>query len=143
MISRAMADGYARRWVATGAAWAGIGVALGAFGAHGLESHLAQTDRLAVWETAVRYQVWHALALVLLGLWCAHTGRRGTAPGVAFLVGSLCFSGSLYGLCAGVAGQYIGPVTPVGGLLLIVGWTLFAVSALRDKILPRNSGEAV
>lgn len=139
MIRTADSHRHARRWVALGAAWAGIGVMLGAFGAHALESRLTEAGRLDEWHTAVQYQVWHALALVLLGTWHAHTGRRGNATALAFLAGSACFSGSLYALCLGTPAGYIWFVTPLGGLLLIVGWAMFAASALRANFLPRDA----
>lgn len=113
-----------------GALSAAIAVGLGAFGAHGLRGVLTP-DMLAVFETGVRYQMYHALALVVLGL------ARPVAPcrllkvaGGLFVVGSVCFSGSLYLLTlAGTKG--VGMVTPLGGLMLIAGWVVLAVAALR------------
>ena len=105
-----------------GAALAGLAVALGAFAAHGLKDHLEPTA-LETFQTGVRYQTWHALAIVL----CAALGdRRRTGPAaVSFAVGILLFSGSLYGLALAEL-RWLGPVTPFGGLAFLVGWLLLA-----------------
>jgi len=130
------------RWIAVGAVLGAIGVALGAYGAHGLEKQLAAwgyagedlAKRLANHETAVRYQMWHALAIVLVGV--ALTGRPTPwwhAAGWAFLAGVLIFSGLLYALVlTGPSWRWLGAVVPIGGLSLIAGWLLLAVGALRD-----------
>jgi len=112
--------------MAIGALSAGVAVAMGAFGAHSLETQLAEAGQAANWETAVRYQMWHALALVFFGVVRSRNGSTASASGWLFLIGSLCFSGSLYALALGVPAAYIWPVTPAGGLLLLVGWVLFA-----------------
>lgn len=131
----------ARGWAAVGAILAGTGVALGAFGAHGLRETLEAADQLETWRTAVRYQVWHGLALVLVALASRAPGAPGDDPGRrrsfalpawAFLIGALFFSGSLYCLTLGVLRPVMGPVTPVGGLLLLVGWASFAWKMLRS-----------
>lgn len=117
------------RWIALGALWMGAAVVLGAFGSHALHDRLVEAEALESWRTGVRYQAWHALALVLLGLM-----PRGLAPravGWLFLAGSALFSVSIYGLALGCPGAVLGPVTPVGGTLLIVGWGVLAWSAWR------------
>lgn len=113
-----------------GALSACIAVGLGAFGAHGLRGRL-EADMLAVFETGVRYQMYHALALVALGLARRlEPGRLAAAAGGLFIAGSLCFSGSLYLITlAGVQG--IGLVTPAGGLMLLAGWLVLALAALK------------
>ena len=113
-----------------GALSAAIAVALGAFGAHGLRSVLTP-DMLAVFETGVRYQMYHALALVALGLaGSARLGRLANVAGGLFVMGSVGFSGSLYLLTlAGTKG--IGLVTPLGGVMLLVAWGVLAVAALK------------
>lgn len=116
-----------RHWIALGALVTGLAVAMGAFGAHSLEERLAEAGQLANWETAVRYQAWHGLALVLFGV----ARRGGAAIGWCFLLGSVCFSGSLYALALGAPASVIWPVTPLGGLLFLVGWGLLAAAALR------------
>ena len=114
-----------------GALIALVAVVLGAFGAHGLEERLT-ADQLADWRTGVRYLVWHALALCLVGTWLAGDPAR-RAPGVAWAwgVGSAFFSGSIFALCLGAPASAIWWVTPLGGLLLIVGWALLAVAVVR------------
>lgn len=113
-----------------GALSAAITVALGAFGAHGLRAVLS-AEMLAVFETGVRYQMYHALALVALGLaGSGRLGRLATVAGGLFVAGSVCFSGSLYLLTlAGTKG--IGLVTPLGGVMLLVGWLVLGVAALK------------
>ncbi|APR05063.1 DUF423 domain-containing protein [Thauera chlorobenzoica] len=114
-----------------GALSACIAVGLGAFGAHGLRGRL-EADMLAVFETGVRYQMYHALALVALGLaQRPEPGRLAAAAGGLFIAGSLCFSGSLYLITlAGARG--IGLVTPAGGLMLLAGWLVLALAALKS-----------
>jgi uncharacterized membrane protein YgdD (TMEM256/DUF423 family) len=131
----------AQRWIAVGAFLAAVGVALGAYGAHGLGKSLANWGyegddllrRMANYETAVRYQMFHALGLVLIGLALA-----GHAPAVwrwsawAMLLGVVLFSGLLYVLAlAGPTWRWLGAVVPVGGISLIVAWLLLAIGALR------------
>ena len=116
--------------IALGASLCGLAVVLGAFGAHALKESLEASGQLANWHTAVRYQVWHGLALILCGA-LAPRVRVGRAIGICFCAGALLFSGSIYGLALGGPGAVLGPITPLGGLLLIVGWALLASSALR------------
>jgi uncharacterized membrane protein YgdD (TMEM256/DUF423 family) len=116
-----------RFWFTAGALLAGIAVAAGAFGAHGLRSRLAPAD-LVTFETAVRYQMYHALALLAVAGLLARGAALAGAAGWSFLAGIALFSGSLYLLT--LAGQrWMGAVTPLGGLAFLVGWVLLAVSA--------------
>lgn len=115
-------------WMFFGALFGGLGVGFGAFGAHALKSMML-SEHLDVYETAVRYQMYHALAL--LGL-AAIAFRSDLSllnyAGGCFVVGSLLFSGSLYLIV--LAGQrQLGVVTPIGGLFLLLGWLLVAISA--------------
>ncbi len=121
-----------RKALATGAIWMALAVALGAFGAHGLEDLLERTGRTATWETAVRYQAWHALGLVALGLLTSHRdlGGAGRLTGLSMLVGSPLCSGSRYVLAVEPSATWLGPVTPLGGLLMILAWVGFARTAL-------------
>jgi uncharacterized membrane protein YgdD (TMEM256/DUF423 family) len=119
-----------RLFFALGALSAGLGVALGAFGAHALKARLAP-DMLAVWETGVRYQIFHALAL-LAAAWAVTRwpGAAITASGWLFVVGTLLFSGSLYVLSlSGV--RWLGAVTPLGGVAWIAAWLCLAWGAWR------------
>jgi uncharacterized membrane protein YgdD (TMEM256/DUF423 family) len=104
------------------------GVALGAFGAHGLKETLATTGGLENWKTAVLYQLVHAVALLAL----AHRPE----PGLRFIgwcwtLGVIGFSGSLYILALGGPVKLLWPVTPAGGLGLLLGWAALVMSALR------------
>jgi uncharacterized membrane protein YgdD (TMEM256/DUF423 family) len=106
-----------------------IGVTLGAFGAHGLRNRLP-AEMLAVFETAVRYHMYHALAIVLVSALMARLdGWLVHAAGWSFTIGILLFSGSLY-LLALTGVRALGAITPLGGLAFIVGWALLAVAAL-------------
>lgn len=117
-------------WLALGAGYGLLGVVLGAFGAHALRDRLS-AEMLRVWETAVQYQFWHALALLALGLLASRlAGAWLTAAGAAFAVGILLFSGSLY-LLAFSGVRVLGAVTPFGGLFLIAGWVCLLVAVLR------------
>jgi uncharacterized membrane protein YgdD (TMEM256/DUF423 family) len=106
--------------VRAGALLGGSAVAAGALGAHGLHDMLAKNGELEVFETAVRYQMWHALALLA----CAslqRAGHRCRTAAWCFVAGSVVFSGTLYSIALTEA-RWPGAVTPVGGVLLIVGW---------------------
>lgn len=117
-----------------GAVLAGTGVAAGAFGAHSLKAILA-SDMQAVFETAVRYQMYHALALLVVGV-VSGRGAPAAEPWLArsgwcFAAGVGLFSGSLYGIA--LAGwRWLGPVTPLGGLAFILGWGFLAVAARKN-----------
>jgi uncharacterized membrane protein YgdD (TMEM256/DUF423 family) len=119
-------------WARLGAVMAGLGVIAGAFGAHYLRERLHLEARaLESFETGVRYQIIHALALIAVGLigLVGRGGRGIDAAGWMFLVGSLVFSGSIYLLALGVGPRKVlGPITPLGGSLLIVGWFVLAWS---------------
>ena len=100
-----------------------LGVAIGAFGAHALHDTLVRAGRLETFETAVRYQFYHALALLAAGvLWAARPELRALGTtGALWAGGIVVFSGSLYALCfTGIT--KLGAVAPIGGLLLLGGW---------------------
>lgn len=111
-----------------GAIFGGLAVLMGAFGAHALRGRLTP-DMLGVWKTAVEYHVYHALALLVLGLLARE--MRGSVLDFAtlcFALGILLFSGSLYVLAfSGL--RWLGAITPIGGLLLLAGWALLAWAA--------------
>ncbi len=118
-------------FILSGAVLGLLGVAIGAFGAHALRAALTASGRLDTFETAVKYQFYHALALVLVGVLLQQSGDNPAAArllswsGNAMLGGVLIFSGSLYILCAtGIT--WLGAITPLGGVLMIAGWALLA-----------------
>lgn len=110
-----------------------LAVVVGAFAAHGLKGRLPP-DLIEVIKTGGQYQMYHALALLCVALLLVHkpadVGLK--ACGWAFILGSLMFSGSLYALAMG-APRWLGPITPLGGLCFLVGWTLLAVAGWRMK----------
>jgi len=129
------------KWIAmAGALLAAVGVGLGAFGAHGLEDFLRQlgreanlAKRLAWFDTAVRYQLYHALGLIAMAA-LAGTNASGLHRAAAglFIAGIALFSGSLYAMTfAGDAWRKLGMVTPLGGLAFIAGWVLVAIAVWR------------
>lgn len=113
-----------------GALLALLGVMLGAFGAHGLKTML-DASALETFEVGVRYQMYHALAILLVGGLAAQASllwRKRAA--LLFIIGSVLFSGSIYLLV--LTGQkWLGPVTPLGGLCLMLGWVALAISAMK------------
>jgi len=119
------------RWFAVlGALSAFIAVAGGAFGAHALKASL-RPELLAILETAARYQMFHALALLAVAWACTRwPGRATLASGWCFVAGTLIFCGSLYALAlTGV--RALGAITPLGGVLFLAGWLLLAWVAWR------------
>lgn len=126
-----------RRWVIVLAGVSGVlAVGLGAFGAHGLsrmlEGAVDAEKRLGWWDTAVSYHLPHTVALFATGILAGRSPSRGTiVASAAFALGMLLFSGSLYAMTLG-APRWLGAVTPLGGLSLMVGWgTIAAVGARR------------
>jgi uncharacterized membrane protein YgdD (TMEM256/DUF423 family) len=121
-----------RELFAIGAILGALGVAVGAFGAHGLKARLTP-EMLAVFETGVRYQLIHALALLAV----AWAGTRWSSPAISaagwlFVAGILVFSGSLYALSlTGV--RVLGAITPFGGVAFIAGWLALAWGAWRGQ----------
>src|SRR4029453_7038060 len=119
-----------------GALMGGIGVALGAFGAHGLRGRLSP-EMLAIFETGVRYHMYHALALVATAALMSKLDGRGvTAAGWCFTAGIFIFSGSLYALAlTGVT--VLGAITPIGGLAFLPGWVLLPAGRVQHRLLSR------
>jgi uncharacterized membrane protein YgdD (TMEM256/DUF423 family) len=105
-----------------------VGVGLGAFGAHGLRGRLSP-DMLAVFETGVRYQMYHALALLAVAILMPRVeGRAVIVAGWSFIAGIFIFSGSLYALAlTGVT--TLGAITPIGGVAFLAGWIALAIAA--------------
>jgi len=106
-----------------------LSVALGAFGAHAFKDFLGASNRLGTYETAVQYQMYHALALVLTALLAFQFPKTDFSwVALCFLFGVVVFSGSLYILCAtGI--RWMGAITPLGGLGFLAGWILLAIKA--------------
>ncbi|BFM19301.1 DUF423 domain-containing protein [Gilvimarinus japonicus] len=112
-----------------------IAVALGAFAAHGLKGKLAP-ELLGAFQTGVQYQMYHALALLVVGLWLKQATRHNTvwlnsASGL-FMLGTVLFSGSLYALTLTGIG-FFGPITPLGGICLLLGWLCLLMAALTSS----------
>lgn len=121
-----------RTFVLMGSALMFLGVALGAFGAHGLSAYLTQHDLADIFETAVRYHVYHALGL-FAAAWAAGKwpGAFTTWAGYLLFAGVIIFSGSLY-LLVMTRARWLGAVTPLGGVAFIVGWALLFLAAWRN-----------
>ncbi|MCH7938632.1 MAG: DUF423 domain-containing protein [Candidatus Marinimicrobia bacterium] len=117
-------------WMAIGALFAFLGVALGAFGAHALRARITPRD-LEIFDVAVRYQLTHALALLITGLILWWRGldvsRLLVITPWLFTAGIILFSGSLYALVL-TGKRWLGAVTPLGGVLFLAGWLLLAVA---------------
>lgn len=121
-----------RTWVVAGCLIAGLAVGLGALGAHFIESYFEKyTDdpvrRLELWETAVRYQMYHALALIALGLTPLIRPRTRRIIGGMFVVGIVLFSGCLIAYTVTDVKPLV-HIVPMGGITLIVSWIVFAIS---------------
>ena len=131
-----------RVFFAIGALSAFISVAAGAFGAHGLRPRL-DPEYLTVFETAARYQMYHALALLAVAWATARwPGSLVQAAGWLFVGGTLLFSGSLYTLAlSGV--RWLGAVTPLGGAAFLAGWLCLAVAAVKEGGEGGEGGEEV
>ena len=122
----------ASHFIAAGALSSLLAVALGAFGAHALEDVLDDYAK-GIWQTAVDYQMYHSLAVILVGVLQRVAGfTRITVAGWAFLVGIVLFSGSLYVLAlTGV--KTLGAITPFGGVAFLVGWGWLVYACLRRR----------
>ena len=116
-------------WIGVGSISGGLSVAFGAFGAHFLRERLTP-ENLAMFETGARYQMYHALAMLAVGLLAVKVDSGALrVAGYAFAIGTLLFSGSLYAL-AMTDNRNLGMITPLGGVGLMVGWIAMAVAAL-------------
>ena len=121
-----------------GTLFGALAVVLGAFGAHALKAVMAP-DQLLIFETGVRYQFYHAFALLASGmLYASFPGKKIRIATTLFITGTLLFSGSLYLMTLlSISGTSIGPVgiiTPVGGLCLITGWILLLLSVIKKNL---------
>ena len=124
-------------FLTAGAVFGGLAIALGAFGAHGLERITDDSKIIDGYKTGVQYQVYHALALLLVALLSGKVSQTWMRwAGYCFITGILLFSGSIYLLTflkiqgSGVT-RFIGPVTPLGGLFFIAGWVCLLIAATK------------
>ncbi|MBA64886.1 MAG: hypothetical protein CMG55_03695 [Candidatus Marinimicrobia bacterium] len=114
-----------------GALFAGFSVLFGAFGAHVLKSRLSSED-LAIFETAVRYQMYHSLGIMLLGILGFYLPHNLIAfPSYFMIIGVIVFSGTLY-LLLYTNIRWIGAITPIGGVFLVIGWLFFAFNIYKS-----------
>jgi uncharacterized membrane protein YgdD (TMEM256/DUF423 family) len=126
-----------KKLLVLGAILGGLAVVLGAFGAHGLKD-LISAESIDVYETGVRYQMYHAFFLLFVGL--AHSLDTKTKKILFYLVlfGVLLFSGSIYGLATNSLSSFdfktIGFITPIGGSLLILAWILLLIKFLKNQV---------
>jgi len=107
-------------------------IILGAFGAHALQENLSLNE-LKNFETGVRYQMFHVLALLFVNTYKGFNSRTKNTISILFFIGILFFSGSIYAITLGVNAKNIWFVTPIGGLLFIIGWLKMALSFNKNK----------
>jgi uncharacterized membrane protein YgdD (TMEM256/DUF423 family) len=110
-----------------------ITIILGAFGAHSLKAVLTQ-HQLESFETAIRYQMYHVLVLLFVNSYSKFSLKEIKVLNLFFLIGILFFSGSIYAITLGVAASTIWFITPLGGLILIVGWIFMGILMLKKEI---------
>lgn len=120
-----------------GALFGGLAVIFGAFGAHALKKKLSE-EQLRSYETGVKYQIYHGILLLVLGFNLGFTTMLEQYIAYCFIFGVILFSFSIYGLvlsdAAGRKWKFLGPVTPLGGLLLVAGWGLLLYSFIADLV---------
>lgn len=123
---------HSRLALSAGAACGFLTVALGAFGAHGLEDILTP-DRMITYQTGIEYQAYHSLALILSGILAStHSGKSIQIAIWSFITGIILFSGSLY-LLAISQTSWLGIITPFGGTAFLIGWAFLFISAYKNK----------
>lgn len=116
-------------WLTLGAIFGGLAVAMGAFAAHALKEQWAGAPERLNWvETGAKYEMYHSLALIGIGLLAGHASRWATnIAGAGFTLGIILFSGSLY-LLAFTETRWLGMITPIGGVSILIGWAGFAIA---------------
>jgi uncharacterized membrane protein YgdD (TMEM256/DUF423 family) len=128
-----------RSFLIAGAIFGGLGVALGAFGAHGLRNLTSDEDILHSYQTAVQYQVYHALALLVIAIIFEKLPVKMIKwAGACFIIGIILFSGSLYALTmlkiqGSSMTKFAGPVTPLGGVFFIIGWLFLLLGVVNRR----------
>ena len=115
-------------WISIGAIFSGLSVMLGAMGTHSLKNILTEKN-LSAFQTATEYMGFHGIALILVGIICFQFPENGAKAlkkvGILFTAGTVMFSGSIYILISG-GPRVFGPITPIGGLCLMIGWFIFS-----------------
>jgi uncharacterized membrane protein YgdD (TMEM256/DUF423 family) len=125
---------FAKLFLLFGSLGAGLGVGLGAFGAHAFKAFLVAENRLDTFETAVKYQFYHSLGLILIGILCLLRPQEWFRyAGYSIGLGMCIFSLSLYLLCASGI-RWLGAVTPIGGVLMILGWLFLSIGIVKMEI---------
>lgn len=122
-----------RLFLMLGGIFGGLAVAAGAFASHALKAQLSERSQ-QIFETGTKYQMYHALALILVALLLNRADGTDTLvqfAGYAFIIGIILFSGSLYGLSLSGM-KWFGPITPLGGVAFLVGWGCLAISAYKS-----------
>ena len=118
-------------WIIIGSVLAALAVSIGAFGAHGLKSKVSSED-LVIFETGVRYQMYHSLGLILIGILGFHYPSNIIQfPAILFLIGIIIFSGTLY-LIPLTGLRWLGAITPIGGTALILGWVALVYNIIKS-----------
>ncbi len=115
-----------KRWFKVASVLGALGVALGAFGAHALKSTLEANGTVETYKTAVLYHFLHSLFIMIMSLSPFHSKKSTDHVAIIALLGIIFFSGSLY-LLAVLEWTWVGPITPIGGLLLITAWVMAAL----------------
>lgn len=118
-----------------GSLYGALSVILGAFGAHALKKVLT-LQQLESFEVGVKYQMYHAIVLLIIGFYFSFDSKLQSSMGWSFIIGTFLFSGSIYLLSTaslyGSSMKFLGPVTPLGGLLMIIGWILLLVNVVKQ-----------
>jgi len=127
-----------KRFLILGCLMAIFSVMIGAFAAHGLKPQLTEYQ-IGIFDTGVEYQFYHSFAILTLGLLANQVPTKWiNRAGWLFVLGILCFSGSLYLLACkdilGISAKILGPITPLGGTFFIIGWAVLMVGILKSKI---------
>lgn len=128
-----------KKWVITGLVLIVIAIIFGAFGAHGLKKVTSDEDLLAAFDTATKYQFFQGLGFLIIPFITTRFAIRGKAIFILMLLGTILFSGSIYGLTyskvhtAGSMSKVFGPITPIGGLLMILGWIWLLIQVIRSR----------
>ena len=120
-----------------GGIYGGLAVIFGAFGAHALKKRFSE-EQLKSFETGVKYQMYHALLLIICGITFPFIESSQQLMAWSLIIGIFLFSFSIYGLCISAANgrklKILGPITPLGGLFLVLGWILFTINVIKFGI---------